>query len=318
MAIIGEELRLMTHVARLYHLQGVRQPEIAARLDLSQAKVSRLLKKAQERGIVRITVTPPSGTHPELEDGLQERYGLKLALVVETAPDDERTLLGDLGAAAAYYLQTMLRSQFTVGISSWSASLLATVQAMQPVAGLKGVRIVQAVGGIGDPAAEGHASRMTGQLAQLVNGEAIYLQAPGVAGSVESASALRADPYVSAALGELDDLDVALVGIGEITPSSTLVRSGNAFSDEERDALEKLGSVGDVCLRFYGEQGRPIESDLDARVVGITREQLASARRTIGVAGGSRKHNAIREAVSGGLIDVLVTDQDTAAALMSD
>lgn len=317
MSIVGEELRMMTHVARLYHLQGIRQPEIAARLDLSQAKVSRLLKKAQDRGIVRITVTPPSGTHPDLEDGLQERYGLKLALVVDTAPDNERTMLGDLGAAAAYYLQTTLRSSDTVGISSWSASLLATVQAMQPVPGLKDVRIVQAVGGIGDPAAAGHASRMTGQLAQLVNGEAVYLQAPGVAGAAESAQALRADPFVSAALGELGDLDVALVGIGEITPSSTLVRSGNAFSDEERAELEKLGAVGDVCLRFYDAEGRPVESELDSRVVGITREQLAAARRKIGVAGGSRKHKAIRAAVAGGLVDVLVTDQETAAALMA-
>ncbi|EKX65259.1 hypothetical protein STRIP9103_09232 [Streptomyces ipomoeae 91-03] len=65
--------------------------------------MSRLLRKAQDRGIVRITVTPPSGTYPELEDGLQERYGLKLALVVDTAPENERTMLGDLGAAAAYY-----------------------------------------------------------------------------------------------------------------------------------------------------------------------------------------------------------------------
>ncbi|TQE31150.1 hypothetical protein SipoB123_02240 [Streptomyces ipomoeae] len=143
-------------------------------------EVSRLLKKAQDRGIVRITVTPPSGTYPELDDGLRERYGLKLALVVDTAPENERTMLGDLGAAAAYYPQTTLRSGDTVGISSWSASLPATVQATQPVAGLKDVRIVQAVGGIGDPAVAGHASRMTGQPAQLVSGEAVYLQAPGV------------------------------------------------------------------------------------------------------------------------------------------
>lgn len=308
---------MMTHVARLYHLQGVRQPEIASRLDLSQAKVSRLLKKAQDKGIVRISVTPPSGTHPDLEDGLQERYGLRLALVVETAPDNESAMLGDLGAAAAYYLQTTLRSGDTVGLSSWSASLLATVQAMQPVAGLKGVRIVQAVGGIGDPAAAGHASRMTGQLAQLVNGDAVYLQAPGVAGSEEAAQALRADPFVSAALGVLDDLDVVLVGIGEITPSSTLARSGNAFSDEERTELEGLGAVGDVCLRFYDAQGQPVKSGLNSRVVGIDREQLTAARRKIGVAGGSRKHKAIRAAVAGRVVDVLVTDQETATALMA-
>ncbi len=160
---------------------------------------------------------------------------------METDPDAERTMLADLGAAAAYYLQTTLRSGDKVGISSWSASLLAMVQAMQPVPGLKDVRIIQAVGGVGDPAAAAHASRLSGQLAGLVNGEAVFLQAPGLAGTADSARALREDPYVAATLSELDGLDVALVGIGEITPSSTLARSGNTFSDAERAALEDMG-----------------------------------------------------------------------------
>src|SRR5687767_15095071 len=41
-----DRLRLLTKVARLYHEQGVRQPEIATRLHVSQARVSRLLKEA--------------------------------------------------------------------------------------------------------------------------------------------------------------------------------------------------------------------------------------------------------------------------------
>ena len=41
----SEDTRLMTRVARMYHEQGVRQPEIAERLNISQPRVSRLLKK---------------------------------------------------------------------------------------------------------------------------------------------------------------------------------------------------------------------------------------------------------------------------------
>ena len=43
-------LRLMTKVARLYYEQGLRQAEIADRLDLSQSRVSRLLKQAEKEG----------------------------------------------------------------------------------------------------------------------------------------------------------------------------------------------------------------------------------------------------------------------------
>ena len=96
------ELRLMARVARLYHERGLSQSQIAERLELSQPTVSRLLKRAEAEGIVRVVVTHPSGTHPELEEGLQEKYGLREAMVVETATREE-ALLRDLGAAAGYY-----------------------------------------------------------------------------------------------------------------------------------------------------------------------------------------------------------------------
>ncbi|MFC6065417.1 sugar-binding transcriptional regulator [Streptomyces ochraceiscleroticus] len=311
-----EELRVMTRVARMYYTEGVRQPEIAARLDLSQAKVSRLLKKAQQQGIVRITVAPAPGTNPDLEDALQQQYGVKLALVVDTDPEDEKSLMADLGAAAAYYLETTLRSGDVVGLSSWSATLLETVDAMQPVPGLRDVRIVQAVGGVGDPAASGHASRLTGRLADLVRGEAVYLTAPGLAGSAESARALREDPFTASTLELLDHLTLALVGIGEVEPSSTLAQSGNAYSPDELKSLERQGAVGDVCLHFYDAHGAPMNSPLDDRVVGITTDQLRAVPRTVGIAGGRRKRDAIRGALRGGLIDVLITDHATARSLL--
>ena len=49
-----DRLRLLTKVARLYHEKGVRQPEIADQLHLSQARVSRLLKEASVRGISKL------------------------------------------------------------------------------------------------------------------------------------------------------------------------------------------------------------------------------------------------------------------------
>lgn len=312
-----EELRILTRVARMYYAEGVRQPEIAARFDLSQAKVSRLLHRAQQEGIVRISVDAAPGTHPELEHRLQERYGLRLALVVDTDPEDERTLKADLGAAAAYYLRTTLRSGDAIGLSCWSASLLATVEAMRPVPGLSDVRVVQAVGGLGDPAAAGHASRLTGRLAELVGGEAVLLPAPGLADSAEGARAVREDPSVAASLTVLDELTLALVGIGEVEPAGPHSRGGHGLAPEEVERLAEQGAVGDVCLRFYDAVGAPVRTALDGRVVGITADQLRSVHRTVGVAGGHRKRAAVCGALRGGLVHVLVTDRATAEYLLA-
>src|SRR3954451_19162103 len=97
------ELRLMAKIARLYHEQGLRQTEIADRLDLSQSRVSRMLKQAEREGIVRITVAVPQGFYPELEDRLQSIFGLREVVIADCEIDDDQEALRQIGAAGAAY-----------------------------------------------------------------------------------------------------------------------------------------------------------------------------------------------------------------------
>ena len=57
-----EQLRQMTRAARLHLIQGARQTEIAEKMGISQAGVSRLLRMAEEQGIIRSIVVPPDET----------------------------------------------------------------------------------------------------------------------------------------------------------------------------------------------------------------------------------------------------------------
>jgi DNA-binding transcriptional regulator LsrR (DeoR family) len=313
-----EELRLMTRVARMYYLEHLRQPEIALRLSMTQSRVSRLLSKAEEENVVRISISTPPDVFPELEDALRHRFGLKLAIVTDAASDADEDVLPRLGSAAAYYLETTLRSDDMVGIMSWSQSLLATVDAMGPVAGLKGIKVVQILGGIGSPSAPVHAARLTNRLADLLHGEAIFLPSPGIAGSAESAAALREDRFVTETMSTFNHLTVALVGIGVPEPSRLLASSGNVFSHAEIRGLEASGAVGDICLRFFDAQGRPLSDTTMERVIGIGLPELARVPRCVAVAGGARKLPAIAAALCGRLVNVLVTDRFTAEALLAD
>jgi DNA-binding transcriptional regulator LsrR (DeoR family) len=313
-----EHLRLMTKVARLYHEHGVRQPEIARRLHLSQARVSRLLKSAQEAGIVRTTVLVPEGVHTELEETLEERFGLRDAVVVECFDPSDNGVIYDLGVATAGYLQATMTGGDIVGISSWSATLLAAVDAMRPLPRVGAERAIQLFGGVGNPAAEGHAARLTQRFAELTGAQPTFLLAPGIATSARVRDALMQDQFVQAALDALDDVTLALVGIGSLEPSTLLQSSGNIFSEPELAALGEHGAVGDICLRFFDAEGRRVPSDVDERVIGITLEQLRNVDRCVGIAGGERKYEAIRGALRGGLINVLITDGDTAQRLVAE
>jgi DNA-binding transcriptional regulator LsrR (DeoR family) len=310
------ELRLIAKAARLYHERGLKQNDIAQRLNVSQSTVSRLLVRAIKEKIVRVSVLFPAGACPELEEELQERFGLQEAIVVDTTADGD-ALLKDLGAAAAFYIETTVKPDEVVGISSWSATLLAMVDAMQvhsrPVKG----EVVQILGGVGRPEAEVHAAHLTQRLAKLLGSDVRLLPAPGVVGAATTHEALMLDPYVREAMAHTGQVSLALVGIGAIEPSRLLASSGNVFAPRELDKLKKSGAVGDVCLRFFDADGKPV-TDLDNRVVGITLKQLRKVQRCVGIAGGKQKHTAILGALRGKWVNVLITDIRTAEFLVSD
>lgn len=306
-------------VARLYHEHGLRQPEIAARLNMSQSRVSRLLKEGVEAGIVRTIVVEPPGMFSELEDRLRDAYDLR-DVVVAGGPDEsaesDAALLSAIGSAGARYLESTMLPSDRVGLSSWSASLLAVVDAMTPRTTRTAERIVQVIGGVGDPRAQVQATRLADRLAQVTGAEVHYFNAPGVVSSQEVRDSLLSDPQIAAVRGEWRDLTMALVGIGSVQPSALLVSSGNTLPDRDLQALAEQGAVGDVCLNFFDAEGVHVESDLVGRTLGIDEATLKTIPRRIAVAGGRRKLEAIRGALVGGWCDVLITDSVTARSLL--
>jgi DNA-binding transcriptional regulator LsrR (DeoR family) len=309
------ETRLITKVAMLYYEQKLTQTDIAKRLGISQVSVSRLLKRAEENQIVRTTVISPPGAFVELEDMLEKKFGLTQAIVAESHSETEESIQSAVGAAAAYFLMTTLSSAEVIGVSSWSASLLAMVNQMHPVRKIERCTVVQVLGGLGNPAAEAHANHLVTRLARLVNGEPFFLPAPGVVGATSSVNVLLKDPYVQKTVSLFDKLTIALVGIGSIEPSSLVASSGNVLSTKELQDIRGRGAVGDICLRFYDANGREVRDPAGNRVIGIGLDTLGHIPRAVGIAGGKRKYAAILGALRGKLINILITDQFTAKRL---
>ena len=309
-----ENARLMTKVARLYHEQGLSQPNISSRLHISQSRVSRLLTKATEVGIVRTTVVNTAGVYAELEDELEKKYSISEIVIVDTAESEEQ-ILKSLGSAAAHYLESTLTGGDKIGISSWSSSLLSTVEAMRPKVSKVADEVVQVIGGVGESNAQAHAVRLAGRLAEVTGARVSYLPAPGLVNSPEAARALFANQNISSVLKSVEGLTLLLVGIGSIEPSKLLKESGNSLSEKERKDLTRLGAVGDVCMRYFDEEGKSLKTNLDKRIIGIQADQLKKISRRVAVAGGSRKFKAIKAALDGGWVNVLITDYKTAKKL---
>ena len=313
----SEQQRLMVRVAKMYHEQGIRQPQIADQLHISQAKVSRLLKRAEETGIVRVTVHAPLGYFSDLEDALIEQFGLADAVIAEAATDDEAEVRASIGTAAAAYLSEVLLGHERIGISSWSATLLAMVNRMRESRRQGADSVVQVIGGVGEPSAQVQATRLTEQLAAMTGARPLFLPSPGFVSSPSLREAILAEPYVKEATDAWRDLSILLAGIGSLEPSPLLRESGNAIPTADQEELRRLGAIGDVCLRFFDDRGEAVHSAIEDRVVGISADVLRAVPRRIGVAGGPRKHSAIEAALRGGWVNVLITDAGTARALLA-
>ncbi|MER5647242.1 sugar-binding domain-containing protein [Streptosporangium sp. NPDC002524] len=375
-------LRLLARVARMYHEQGMRQPEIAAALGISQPRVSRLLKEAIARGVVRTVVALPEGVHTELEERLQRRYALRDAVVVDTGGTT-----GDvaLASAAAFYFGTTFRCGDVIGVSSRSGILPAAVDRMHSRNTQAADRVVQVVGDLGGPGARGHAARLISRLAGVTRARPVFAPSAGVAGTPTARDALLRDPAVAEVTAQWRELTVVLVDIGSLEPpllppplppgsgdtgrerppgsdsplghadrelapgsghavgpadrerppgtGSPLGHAvdpagrdlppgtgsplGHDVDPADREELRSLGAVGDVCLRFFDAGGDPVDSAFDRRVVGIGADTLRSVGRRVAVAGGEREHAAIRAALRGGWVNVLITDVEVARHLLT-
>ena len=311
------ELRLIARIAQMYHVEGARQADIAKRLRISQATVSRMLKRAQEEEIVRTTVLAPSGTYAWLEAAMRDAFDIDEAIVTECSEDSNGPIMARIGEAAAHFLETTLQAGEIIGVSSWSETILKMVDNIHPMRNGRAKAVVQTLGGIGDPTVQSHANQLTTRLAKLTGAEAHLLSAPGVAQSREAKLILLGDTYVRETIDRFQQITLAIVGIGAIEPSDMLARSGNVFSSRELAAIKEAGGVGDMSLRFFDPEGGLVKTPLDDRVIGMSLEELAHVDRVIALAGGGSKTEAILGALRTGVIDILITDKFTAARLVN-
>ena len=310
-----DEQRLMVKIATLYYSEGMKQSDIAQMLKLSQSFVSRILNRSVKEGVVKISVVPPANIFPALEKAIEQTYGLPQAIVVDVPENASSSQIKQaIGSAAAHYLETRLRADGLIGISSWSGTIRAMVDALHPFnAACKGV--IQLLGGVG---ANGNvqATILTQNLAALLNCPSWLLPSQSIEHSVQDRQRLAANPDVAEVLEKFDQVDLAIVGIGDLEPSALLRNSGNYYDEEMLRTLAQRGAVGDICLHYFDAQGEPVLSPEEDPVIGMELAQVRNCPQVVALAGGKEKAHAIRGALRGGYVNVLIVDYPTARLLV--
>lgn len=253
----------------------------------------------------RLLVVTPKHLLSDLETKLERQFGRQEALVVEShAEDSPESLQRAQRSVTAGCLERSLNGFCTLGIS-WGATLNNMVAGIRPQTGFSG-KVVQIIGGLGRPEAEAHANELCRHLARAIHAQPVLLPAPGIVPASQARDVLLSDTDVNRTVALSSQLDLAFAGIGAPTPYSVLMRVGSILSADKLAILQQQGAVGDVALRFFDENSQPAKSEIDRRVAGITLKQPKQAQRVIGLAGRPHKLQAIRAALHGSLLHVLI------------
>ncbi len=307
--------RLMIKVCDLYYNEDMTHREIAQQLGVSRPTISRLLAQARQQQVVRITIPRLAAVkHWSLEQQLKERYSLRDAVVVDTLhtlPEQNHLL----GKTAASYLEHTVCPGDTVGVSMGS-TLYHTAYAPveHPV---QGITFVPLIGGMGQLRTELHSNHLAERLAKAYGGRFYPLYAPARVSNPLVRQELMREESVAQVLQWQKNLTVALVGIGYPNERSSIQATGYYKNNEMRELMQR-GVVGDICMQFYDAAGDTAPYRKDNQVIGVELRRLRRVPCSVGVAGGRDKLPAIRGAIAGGYINVLITDRDCAVCLLEE
>lgn len=316
------EYRLMVRAAQLYYNvdpeQRLEQSAIAERLGITQAKVSRLLKHAYKSGVIEVNIRVSQ--EYDLEDKLINRFNLKDAVVV--IADEDVNLKREIGKGAAQYFDRTVREGMRVGISG-GQTLYHMIEFLP-----RKKRQIEIY-----PVFAGGRSALVGFIDPNIlvtllwekseNASSAYgLCVPPYETDVEKEKEFFLNrPALRRVYERMQSLDIGFTGIGSVTPNSLLVR----FAEQVGSSLEHLiekGAVGDISHVVYNKNGEEVESLIGKANIGVQIENLKemasdASKQLVAVAGGKDKIQSIYIALKYRLADTIITDNNTADALLT-
>ncbi len=306
---------LLADVAEMYYLERQTQAEIAKRIGLTRSMVSRMLDEARKKRIVEFRVKRSLSFDERLERELIEGFGLRSAHVIIIGDTGSERILRQVGVGAAQILRQRLRPGMILGLA-WGTFIRSTIDAFELGEPVPGIRVVQLVGAGDSRIKDYDGFALVQRMAQLTGGEGIFLNAPIMVNSEASAQSLMASKTIRETIQLSRQSDLALLGVGSTNARfSTFYHSGY-FSLNDLTKLQEDGAVGNVCGMHFTIDGNLTSLDFQHRLVTISQEDLLNIDTRMGVAGGMGKVDAIFGALRGGFINVLVTDNVAATALL--
>ena len=306
----ARDQQLVVRACWLYYMEGCTQGQIARELGLNRIRVNRMLTAARESGLVQVRIGSPLTSCVELEKALREEYGVDEAFVVPSplSPAKTRHIVA---AEGGRLLSERLHKDIVVAIG-WGRTLRYSLNAMERRT-IPGMEVVSLTGGL-TRVSMLNSYEAALRLADMFNATCSYIAGPAFTDSEETRAMLLRQPMISDAFAHARNADIAYLSVGGLDMEASMAQLGLIGQDDIK-TLEKAGAVGDILGYWVDADGEIVDHPLNRCVLAFPPEDLRNIPSVILVTGGLKRVAAIRAALRTGVVNTLVTDEKTAAAL---
>ena len=285
------EEALMAKAAWYYYFENLTQQQISDRIGISRLRVVRLLEKARETGMIQFSLRRGNEARLEAEKQLMERYGLEDVFLVPE-PADPAMTNANIAKAASMYIHERLKenSVINIGYGDTPGRVLNNLATIAE----NTITCVSLTGGV--------SHYLPNTLSNVFNAKLHLIPAPLLASTSEMAEAIRKEESIQQISRMISHAELSVVGIGSMDMSATIFHSG-------------ILNNNDLLSHFLDSEGNQVNSAIEERLFATSLEKLRNLKHVIGVAAGRVKAEAIRAALKGQILDILITDTDTAQAI---
>ncbi|MDY5986220.1 sugar-binding transcriptional regulator [Sporofaciens sp. SGI.106] len=299
-------------IAYWYYTLGMTQDEIAKRLSFTRQKVNQIINSLVDLDVVTINIHGYERDNIELEGKIEERFGLKEAIVA-TDYGEKDTAIYKVANVAAQYLDETIQQGDIIGVS-WGRTLAEVVDQMT-FKRRSECRVVQLMGAQNIERPVEKSDEIARGLADRLDCPSYMLYAPVVVEHAETKKWLLKERSIKASYELMKKCNIAVLGVGELTEKSTMCTRGHITPDDIR-ILREQGFVGDIAMNPVRLDGSYDECPLTDRLLNADMECLKNIANTVLVACGEEKVEAIRAVLCSGCIDRLIIDETTARQVM--
>jgi len=309
-----ETEREIHRILVMHFVEGLKQSQIASQMNLSTARVNRLIKQGREKGMVEISIKSQFQSLLDVEEQLKRASSVQMAMVTPTLSDNPEVVLQTVGEAAASLLLENIKDGDIICITG-GKGVSAVVEALNPSRKYD-IEVVPATGCVqGEHYTD--VNHVATKMAEKLGGTAYQIHAPLFAESIEQKEMLESIGSVESIMELARKASIAVVGVGSILMGDSSYYDLHPMAKDDQKEIVNSGAVGELLAHLLDKKGDVCSYKLNSRLVAISPQALAKVPLTIAVASGVHKTNSICAVLRGDHINALVVDETTANSVIA-